>query len=90
MDHYYLNLKPNHWFLWNHWLDDCSEPWKWEWNFLSYASTGSKDLKAIASYMILDFWEKEREFQELDHYHFINNTGLLSVEEIQAVSREVW
>ena len=90
MDHYYLNLKPNHWFLWNHWLDDCSEQWKWEWIFLSYANIGCKDLKAIASHMMLDFWEKEREFQGLDHYHFIDNTGLLSVEEVQAISREVW
>ena len=29
MDHYYLNLKPNHFFLWNHYLDDLSIPWKW-------------------------------------------------------------
>ena len=40
--------------------------------------------------MMLDVWEKEREFQGLDHYHFIDNTGLLSVEEVQAISREVW
>ena len=64
----------------------------WSDNFLvqRVVNIGCKDLKAIASHMMLDFWEKEREFQGLDHYHFIDNTGLLSVEEVQAISREVW
>ena len=35
-------------------------------------------------------WESEVEHQAVDHYHWINNTGLLSVEEIQAIGREVW
>ena len=40
--------------------------------------------------MLIDFWEKEREFQGLDHYHFIDNTGLLDVEDVQAIAREIW
>jgi hypothetical protein len=90
MDHYYLNLKPNHFYLWNHFLDDQRVPWKWEWSFLSYATKCQGDLKAISTYMLLDFWKKECKFQGLDHYHFIGNTGLLNVEDIQAVAREIW
>ena len=90
MDHYYLNLKPNHFFLWNHYLDDLSIPWKWEWLFLSYASKCKGDLKAISTHMLLKYWETECEDQGLDHYHFIGNTGLLNVEDIQAVAREIW
>ena len=47
MDHYYLNLKPNQYFLWNHYLDDLSNPWKWEWLFLSYANKCDEDFKKI-------------------------------------------
>ena len=90
MDHYYLNLKPNHFFLWNHYLDDLSIPWKWEWLFLSYASKCKGDLKAISTHMLLKYLETECEDQGLDHYHFIGNTGLLNVEDIQAVAREIW
>ena len=90
MDHYYLNLKPNHFFLWNHYLDDLSIPWKWEWLFLSYASKCKGDLKAISAHMFLKHWKTECEDQGLDHYHFIGNTGLLNVEDIQALAREIW
>ena len=90
MDHYYLNLKPNYFFLWNHYLDDLSIPWKWEWLFLSYASKCKGDLKAISTHMLLKYWETECEDQGLDHYHFIGNTGLLNVEDIQALAREIW
>ena len=90
MDHYYLNLKPNHFFFWNHFLDDHSVPWKWEWSFLSYAAKCEGDLKSISTYMLLDFCQKEAKFQGLDHYHFIGNSGLLDVEDIQAVAREIW
>ena len=71
-------------------LDDHSVTWKWEWSFLSYAVKCEGDLKSISTYMLLDFWEKESKFQGLDHYHFIGNTGLLDVEDIQAVAREIW
>ena len=90
MDHYYLNLKPNQYFLWNHYLDDLSNPWKWEWLFLSYANKCDEDFKKISTHMLIDFWEKERDFQGLDHYHFIDNTGLLDVEDVQAIAREIW
>ena len=39
--------------------------------------------------MMLKYWEMECEDQGLDHYHFIGNTGLLNVEDIQAVAREI-
>ena len=27
-DNYYLNPKPKHWLLWDHWLDDQVRPWR--------------------------------------------------------------
>ena len=29
-------------------------------------------------------------YHDTDHFHWINNTGLLSVDEIEAIAREVW
>ena len=90
MDHYYLNLKPNQYFLWNHYLDDLSTPWRWEWLFLSYANKCDKDFKKISTHMLIDFWEKERDFQGLDHYHLIDKTDLLDAEGVEAIARERW
>jgi len=33
-------------------------------------------------------WENAQKYQVLDEYNWVNNTGLLSVEEIQAIARE--
>ena len=40
--------------------------------------------------MLMEAWKADAEYQEHDHYHWINNTGCLSVEEIQAIARQVW
>ena len=48
------------------------------------------DERTIAAYMLMVSWKDETEHQMLDHYHWINNTGCLTVEEIQAIARKVW
>ena len=35
-------------------------------------------------------WEFDAKYNGVDHFHWINNTGLLSVEDIEAIAREVW
>ena len=88
IDNLYLNPKPNNWILWNNYFDDnwgC-----WEWQVVAYANKVKAHEKIIAGHMLLEAWKIEKEDQNLDHYHWITNTGCLSVEEIQAISREVW
>ena len=58
---------------------------------------GSADLKyvlkvaeTIATHMVMDFWNNDRDHEGLDHFHFISDTGLLSVDDVQAIAREVW
>ena len=46
--------------------------------------------RTIAAYMLMASWKDEAEHQDLDHYHWINNTGCLDVEDVQAIAREVW
>ena len=40
--------------------------------------------------MLMASWKDEAEDQYHDHYHWINNTGCLGVEDVQAIARKVW
>ena len=57
---------------------------------MAHCKKAKFDEKTIAFRLIKAHWESEAEDQAVDHYHWINNTGLLSIEEIQAIGREVW
>ena len=87
---YYINQKPWGWAFWDNWLNDHDVPWSWWWNFLAYSGRTKADEKTIAAYMLMASWKDEAEDQYLDHYHWINNTGCLDVEDVQAIAREVW
>ena len=87
---YYLNPKRKYWFLWNNWVDDQTYPWAWHWDVLAYAPRIEADECSVAAYMLLEHWQSDAEHGHLDQYHWINNTGCLSVEDIQAVAREIW
>ena len=39
-------------------------------------------------FLFWTIWENEQKDQVLDEYHWVNNTGRLNVEEIQAITRE--
>ena len=86
----YINQKPWGWVLWDNILDDHTVPWSWWWHFIAYTNNTKADEKTIATYMLLENWKDEIEHWDMDHYHWINNTGCLEVEEIQAIAREVW
>ena len=49
-----------------------------------------KQMKGLAAHMLLEAWKDEEKEQMLDHYHWINNTGCLEIEDIQAIARKVW
>ena len=78
------------WAMWNNVLVDHSVSWSWWWNFIAYSGKTTADEKTIATYMLLECWKDEAEHQMLDEYHWINDTGCLEVEDIQAIAREVW
>ena len=42
----------------------------------------------LGLFLFWTIWENEQKYQVLDEYHWVNNTGLLSVVEIQAIARE--
>jgi len=47
-------------------------------------------LEQIAVHMLIGAWKETVKHEEIDRYHWINASGLLSVETIQAAAREVW
>lgn len=89
-DNYYLNPKPKHWLLWDHWLDDQVRPWRWNWNILAWAPRVRADEKSIAIHMLKHIWEVDRRQHLIDQFHWINSTGALSVADLQSIAREVW
>jgi hypothetical protein len=90
IDNYYLNPKPKHWLLWNNWVNDQVRPWTWHWDVLAYAPRIEADEFTLTTHMLLETWKYLAAHEFVDHYHWINNTGCLDVEDIQAIAREVW
>jgi hypothetical protein len=92
INNYYLNPKRKHCFLWNNWVDDGGtwSTWTWHWDVLACTPALKADERTIAAHMLMDFWKKDAIYNDLDRYHWINNSGCLSVEDIQTVAREVW
>ena len=83
---YYINAKPWRWALWDNWLDDHDVPWRWWWNFIAYSGKTGVDERTITAHMLLEAWRDDAEHQLMDHNHWINNTGCLSVEDVQAIA----
>jgi len=86
IDSYYLSSDRtrSHWFLWVSSFDDD--------DCLLYASASKKGIceKTAAIHLLIDAWDYERKFEELDHFHMLNTVELLSVAEFRAIGRVVW
>ena len=90
IDNYYLNPRRTGWLLWNNWVDDGCVPWKWYWQLVAYGNRCYSDEKTIATHLVLALWKWDAKENYVDHFHWLNNTGLLDVEDVQAIAREVW
>ncbi len=90
IDNYYLNTRKKHFILYDNWLNDGVSPWGWNWTVLAWAPKIEADEHAVAAHMLSDLWKYIAENDYVDHYHWINDSGCLSVEETQALARKVW
>lgn len=91
VDAYYLstNLKRTNWCLWFKGYDDDWGNWTKP-EILSWSPKNGITAKIAAIYLLLDYWQGEASESGVDHYHWINNTALLSVDELKAISCLVW
>ena len=46
--------------------------------------------RQAATHLLIDVWRAECADGSLDHFHWINEDGLLSVEDLMAIGRAVW
>lgn len=90
IDNYYLNRKRKHWVLWNNWMDDNDIPWRWHWSMVAHAPRIKANELDVATHLLLESWKQQKEYEDLDKYHWINNEGSLDSDDIEAIAREVW
>jgi hypothetical protein len=89
-DSYYLNPRGRYWLLWVRWQNEDEWNHPWEWTLYAYGPRKGVDLKTAATYLLLDAWKAEKENSDLDHYFLIDEPGLLSIEDISEIARNVW
>lgn len=85
---YYLHRGRKFWVLWIYAYDDN---WS-EWNWLAVGCVPfcQASEKEAAVHLMLDMFACERDNGDLECFHWINEDGLLEIEEWQTISREVW
>jgi len=92
IDAYHLstNHHRSHWLLWkSYWDDNCIE-WHWISELWCHGPKRGVPAKVAAAYLLAHGWRTEKEDQLLDPYHWINQKGLLSVADLNAIVKEVW
>lgn len=92
-DAYYLHAWRNLWILWLLWpnqLDewDFDEPELWE--VLAYAPIKGVDSETAAASLLTEAWMRLKETERLDHFHMIDDDGLLSADQLAEIARIVW
>lgn len=88
LEAYYIHRGRKFWVLWIYAYDDNWS--RWNWIAVGCAPLSQASEKQAAVYLILDMFVWQRDNEELDCFHWINEDGLLDVEEWQAISRAVW
>ena len=89
-DAYFLNPRGNYRLLWTRYLDDNEWPPKWRWNLYAWGLKKGVSEKESAVYLLADAWAAEAQESDLDHFHLINDPGLLTIPELCAIGRWVW
>lgn len=85
---FYIEARRTYWMLWERYLVDDGYRQSWCWQASGYCLRRGVDERTAAVGLMTAFWTMANETPDDDDY-WINETGLLSMEEIRAISREV-
>ena len=85
---YHLHRGGSHCLLYLQDLDP-NDP-QYEWVVGAYAAISNKDPRQVAIHLMLALWKDEASICDLDHFHWVNQSGLLTVADWMAVGRAVW
>ena len=90
IDAYWLHPGRARWYFWFAYFDDNDAPSRWV-NLL-VASCPRRGISAeLAAFSLMAaFWSMAAQDDNLDPYHWLNQTGVLDVGQIEAIRREVW
>jgi hypothetical protein len=88
VDAYYLHRGRSEWLL-------CSKYWDDNWGKWEHIGIGTVHRRGVnqekaAALLLLEFWKYDAQNSDVDCYHWINETGYLSVAELSAIASEVW
>ena len=86
LDTYYLHRGRKFWILWTAYWDDE----KWEWVPVACIDRKNASERQAAVHLLAAFWNYDVRKSDLDHFHWINEAGYLSVAELMSIAREVW
>jgi hypothetical protein len=89
---FYLQAREKYWVLWLRTFDDNSYPWQWNWQAIGYCSRTNVDRGVAARHLLLEYWKFEESLETaIDDqvFDWINEEGLLSIADIQAIVREL-
>jgi hypothetical protein len=84
---FYVSKSRKHWVLWSSYFDDNYSRWEKDVAAVCGLKADQKDATMLMLFKHLD---DLRRSYEIEHYHWISESGFLSVGEIDAVAREVW
>src|SRR4051812_44885758 len=87
LDSYYLNPRGAYWLVWNRYRDENDSKPRWGWEIYAYGPRRGVDAKDAALYLLMDAWRIE---SGSERYDMIDDTGLLSADEISAIAAAVW
>lgn len=88
IDSYYLSRGRTHWMLWIRWFDDNGGGWSWL--AIGHVPRKQASLMQAAVHLLVDFWRMEKDATELDHFHWIDDEGLLDTSEWRTIALLVW
>ena len=85
---YYIHRAQRHWVLWQYWYDDNWE--RWEWSPVGFVPRSQASRKQAAIHLMIDFWGFRKADTNIDHYHWINETGEFNTSEWRTIGLMVW
>ena len=88
VDAYYLHKGRHYWMLWIYSYDDNWE--EWNWLAVGYVPRSQATETQAAVHLLVDFWRFEKERNNLERYHWINETGELNSSAMRTAGLLVW
>ena len=86
LDNYFIERHGKWWLLWNAFEDDNTWEGEVVWTLYGAAESEAVSEHEASIYTLMDAWAGD----EVDHFHWINHEGVLSVGDMNEIARAVW